>query len=377
MDVKLNNSLWEQDVFFEAQHVIIIGGGIVGMSTALSLIEKEPGLRISILERGPIPTGASTRNAGFACFGSVSELMSDAALMDEEDIKTLITLRVNGLKRLRHVVPDQHMDYTQCGGYEYFHSPDKSYHECIDQIQYYNSLVLEATGLTDTFSSVSRKDFGFSSSLPFIFNRHEGQLHPAKMIQYMRQLLIEKGVKIFNGAEVNSIEEDELNITVQLMTGHVLETEQLILTTNAFTSKLNPVEDVQAVRNQVFVTQAIPNLKFKACFHCEEGYVYFRNVGNRILIGGARQHFSTEDTGSFGQTSDVKNYLHNFVVQELGVSSQIKFEYSWSGILAVGSTKMPIVRRISQRKLLGVRMGGMGVAIGSKVGQDLANLTLS
>ena len=68
-------SFWERDSFFNDIDVVIIGSGIVGLSTALSLRERDATLRIAIIERGAMPTGASTRNAGFACFGSITELL--------------------------------------------------------------------------------------------------------------------------------------------------------------------------------------------------------------------------------------------------------------------------------------------------------------
>ena len=63
-------SFWERDSFFNDIDVVIIGSGIVGLSTALSLRERDATLRIAIIERGAMPAGASTRNAGFACFNS-------------------------------------------------------------------------------------------------------------------------------------------------------------------------------------------------------------------------------------------------------------------------------------------------------------------
>ena len=46
----------------------------------------------------------------------------------------------------------------------------------------------------------------------------------------------------------------------------------------------------------------------------------------------------------------------------------------WSGIMGVGKQKRPIVKRLSNRVFCGVRLGGMGVAIGSTVGKELADL---
>ena len=76
-------SLWEKRSLI-SYDIIIIGAGITGLSTAASLKEKNPKLNILVLERGLLPTGASTKNAGFACFGSLTELRNDLKVLGEE-----------------------------------------------------------------------------------------------------------------------------------------------------------------------------------------------------------------------------------------------------------------------------------------------------
>ncbi|MFZ4545731.1 MAG: FAD-dependent oxidoreductase, partial [Saprospiraceae bacterium] len=68
-------SYWEYESFFKDMDVAILGSGIVGLSAAISLKEKNPMLKVALIERSFLPYGASTRNAGFACFGSISELL--------------------------------------------------------------------------------------------------------------------------------------------------------------------------------------------------------------------------------------------------------------------------------------------------------------
>jgi len=46
--------------------VAVVGGGFTGLSTALHLKERQPGLRVAVLEAGVTGCGASGRNAGFA-----------------------------------------------------------------------------------------------------------------------------------------------------------------------------------------------------------------------------------------------------------------------------------------------------------------------
>ena len=51
-----------------------------------------------------------------------------------------------------------------------------------------------------------------------------------------------------------------------------------------------------------------------------------------------------------------------------------EIDYSWAGIMGVGKTKKPIIKNISPSIACGIRLGGMGIAIGSLVGQELAEL---
>jgi len=104
-------SYWEKKSF-QTYDIIIAGGGIVGLSTAVSIKEKDKGLSGAVLERGVFPAGASTRNADFACFGSPSELLSDIDVMGENAALDLVIRRWNGLKKLRQRLGDSRISFN-------------------------------------------------------------------------------------------------------------------------------------------------------------------------------------------------------------------------------------------------------------------------
>ena len=54
-----------------------------------------------------------------------------------------------------------------------------------------------------------------------------------------------------------------------------------------------------------------------------------------------------------------------------------KIENRWSGIMGLGDTKSPIVKKVSGNIYCAVRMGGMGVALGSLTGEEAATLVLN
>ena len=61
----MNYSFWEKYFIAQDTDITIIGSGIVGLSTAISIRERAPHMSVKILERGSVPYGASTKNAGF------------------------------------------------------------------------------------------------------------------------------------------------------------------------------------------------------------------------------------------------------------------------------------------------------------------------
>ena len=113
-----------------------------------------------------------------------------------------------------------------------------------------------------------------------------------------------------------------------------------------------------------------------ACFHVEQGYIYFRRKGDRLLIGGARNRdLETEQTAELGPNTGLIDFLRSFAVKLTG--SPVEIEEKWSGIIGVGPEKGPIVKRLDQQKVLAVRLSGMGVALGSAIGREAARLILN
>ena len=103
----MNLSYWEQKSWFTNIDFAIIGSGIVGLSCALELRELHPEAKIVVFEKGMLPSGASTKNAGFACFGSMSEILQDLETHTPSEVVALISGRLNGLSTLRANLTDQ------------------------------------------------------------------------------------------------------------------------------------------------------------------------------------------------------------------------------------------------------------------------------
>jgi glycine/D-amino acid oxidase-like deaminating enzyme len=376
-------SIWEKEALLEYDF-IIIGAGITGLSAALSLREKKPHASILILERGLLPTGASTKNAGFACIGTIGENLNDIALLGEDRVIQLMIKRWEGLQLTRKRTGDSSIDFEQNGGYELL---IENKNETLDKINYLNTLLKphfkkpiysDATPLIPTF--------GFNKKMVkgMVFNHIDGQLHSGKMIHKLWQLCGEQRIKIITGAEVISVPESsqKLQVVTQLLNTpeSVISfgTSQLLICTNAFIKKLLPDVKVCPARGQVLTTSPIPNLPFKGTFNFDEGYYYFRNLNNRILFGGGRNlNFEAENTIELKITQTVQHKLEWYLREMIVPDKPFSITERWAGIMGFGIDKTPEVRRYSERICIGVKLNGMGVALGSKIGEELALLSIT
>ena len=120
-------SYWENKTWLSNIDFVIVGSGIVGLNCALELRSKHPKSKIVVLEKGLFPQGASTKNAGFACFGSLSEILKDLESHTESDVLELVSQRHKGLQLLRSTLGDNALSYQQLGGYELFLKKDLMY----------------------------------------------------------------------------------------------------------------------------------------------------------------------------------------------------------------------------------------------------------
>lgn len=373
-------SYWELATFLAPADVLIIGAGIVGLSAALSLKEKSPELDILVLERGPLPSGASTRNAGFACFGSVSELLDDMDTKPEADVWALVQRRFEGLRRLRSRIGDEAMDYQQLGGFELFRSEETAVFErCQDHLIDFNRSMAEITGSDQTYVIANDKigNFGLGGVKYLIHNQAEGQIHTGKMMTALLSKTSSMGIRVIFGVEINRIESGPNGAMVQTSQGWDLDAKEILVATNGFARRLMPQLQVLPARNQVLITKPVAGLKLSGCFHYDRGYYYFRNIDGRILLGGGRiLDVEGETTDELGTTPLIQLALEQLLQEVVAPGCSPQIDRWWSGIMGIGQVKSPIIERVAERVTVAVRMGGMGVALGTLVGESAADLLM-
>ncbi|WP_118949912.1 NAD(P)/FAD-dependent oxidoreductase [Taibaiella helva] len=375
-------SYWEQASFLNYD-AIVIGAGIVGLHTAIEYKERFPAKRVLVLERSLFPYGASTRNAGFACMGSFTELLDDLKHHSEAEMVALFCRRKEGLSLLRQRLGDAAIGYRENGSYELI-SPVEL--PLLGQLDRINTLIADVTGSLP-FRRADEKiaAFGFPPAMvsALIENTGEGELHTGQMMRRLTDYALEKGIEIKTGAAVARFEEESAGVSVYVAdtardTAIPLRAGHLFICTNAFTRTLLPQAALQPGRGQVLLTEPVRNLPFKGIFHFDEGYYYFREIDGRVLFGGGRNlDIAGETTTDIALHPAIQADLETKLRELILPGSKVAVAQRWAGIMAFGEAKRPVVQQFSPHVYGAFRMGGMGVALGAAVARDCVQLLLS
>jgi gamma-glutamylputrescine oxidase len=192
------------------------------------------------------------------------------------------------------------------------------------------------------------------------------------MMEALLEKVKRKNIRILNNINVTSFLENKSYVEI-VTENFSYKSSKLFIATNGFSNKLLN-ENIIPARAQVLITKPIKNLQIEGTFHFDRGYYYFRNIDNRILLGGGRNlDFKKEETDNFGLNDNIQSELESVLKNIVLPKKEFEIDYRWSGIMGVGTKKTTIVKSISENVFCGIRLGGMGVAIGSSVGNELAN----
>ncbi|MDK2125906.1 NAD(P)/FAD-dependent oxidoreductase [Parachitinimonas caeni] len=371
-------SFWEQDVLTRTDW-IVVGAGIVGLQTALELRQRRPQDRIVVLERGLLPAGASSRNAGFACFGSLTEILSDIRKLGDAAALQLVEQRWLGLQKLRGRLSDAALGYEPLGGYELLFAAQLP---ALEQLDAVNQLLKPLFG-QPVFSveAGGRQRCGFSGNVQALLaNPFEGQIHSGRAMQSLAALARSQSIEIVYGAEVTALEPAEGKVAVQLRGG--LEAISFVargvaLCTNGISRELLPDCGIVPGRGQVIVTEPIAGLPWKGTYHLDEGYYYFRNVGDRVLLGGGRNlDFPGEETTAMNTTPAIQQALETLLAQVILPERPFTIAHRWAGIMGFTADKLPRVQSIAPQTVIGFGCNGMGVALGAHIASQTAQCLL-
>ncbi len=370
-------SWWERR-YWEDVDVAVAGAGIVGLLTAIRIRERKPNYRIVVLDRDPLALGASSRNAGFACFGSITELLDDIGEEGWDAALELAVRRYEGFQALRNICGDAAIGLNLCGSREVFLPGEEGrYREALQLMPELNSALASITGEEATFCAADASQLAMNVLSESLVNRCEGILETDMLLRRLRNLATAQGIELYGGFEMGLHERSGQGFRIRCGR-HELNARLLVYCTNAFTPQFFPDLPIVPARGQVLVTTPLAQTLPNEAFFYDRGYTYFRPVfGNRLLMGGFRnKDFSAEETYSLDPGGTVWQELMRFTTAVVLPGQTWEVAYSWAGTMAMGAERSPVICATEPGVVVCARMSGMGVALSAKVSQEATELLL-
>lgn len=370
-------SIWERTSFLEQPHLVVVGAGLTGLFTALHYKRIFPGHRVVVVERGPHPSGASVKNAGFACFGSPSEILADIDAEGTEVAVARVEERWLGLRELRAELGDGPIGFEPTGGHELFGQGDPLYNRVADRFDELNRTLAPVFGRpVYEWRDHLKGDMDLRTG-HIAYTDLEGPVDSGALMRSLLDKVRQTGVDVRFNQEVSSIEDDGAGVDLRLGEGSTpLRSAQAVVATNGYAAQLLPGIDVKPARGQVLLTSTIPDLRLKGTFHAEEGYFYYRDFQGRVLLGGGRHlDKAGEATTEDAVTPLIQDALERMLREVILPGKPFTIEQRWSGVMGFRTQgKTPLVERLSPRLVAAVGLSGMGVAIGIRVARKAAGL---
>ncbi len=371
------HSIWEQRSFGQPAQLAVVGAGIVGLWSAVHARRRWPEARVVVVERAPHPAGASVRNAGFACFGSPSELLADLEAEGADATLARVAERWQGLLEMRRELGDAHIGFEPHGGHEVYAADDPLYTRVVEGFDRLNDLLTPITGAgTFHWMPDGADRFGLATGTRVVRTDREGAVDSGRLMQALLQLARMHGVEFRWQYPVLRLEPGHKGVDLVPAHGPALRAHQVLVATNGYVRQLLPEVDVRPARGQVLLTAPIPGLRLRGCFHAHEGYYYFRDLDGAVLLGGARHlDKAGEATWAHGRNPRLQAALEDFLHLHIVPGQRPAIAHRWSGIMGFREQgKVPLVARIAPGVVAAVGLSGMGVAIGIRVARQAVEL---
>lgn len=370
----------------EGEHtadVCIVGGGFTGVSAALHLKEKAPGLRALVLESEVVGFGASGRNAGFSMtlFGLAPEVTLwrfGAARLREADE---YMVRAVDLVRRRVAEHQIDCDYEENGLLTVATNPAQR-RRLLREME-----LARRAGLHET-EWLEADEVRAQVNSPLFcggrLDRHCALLNPAKLVRGLARAAQQAGAEIYERSPVLEVVPGP---RVRVRTpGGAVAAEKVIFATNAYSARLRPLRSRQLpVHTYIVLTEPLSPEQIAAIgWQRRQGLEDGRNLihyfrltrDNRLLMGGhdALYYWGSQDGRD--RNTAVQQRLQEAVKRIFPALAGIRFTHHWGGPISATLDLAPLIGRVGPNMLYSVGCMGHGVSLANLNGATLADLAL-
>jgi len=350
--------------------IVIIGGGLAGLGTALSLAER--GVQsISVLEAGEIGHGASGRNAGFVFAGYSLDNLELLRQLGPERAARLHGWTRASVRLIRRRIDGYGLEcQANDAGVvlaDWFGDDERLKQYC-GRMQQQLGFELQFVDRERLGQYVCSKRYGSGLLEP-----HSFHFNPYRHVRELARILRERGVDVLEHQPVRAIERSGGQWRVDLDVGH-LRTAQVVLATGGYDrglcravqSALQPIATYIAVTEPL--TGRLSSLLPRpvAVYDSRFAFDYFRPLPDDRLLWGGRISVAARSPKS------IRRILARDLARVFPSLGSVRFDHAWGGWMSYARHQMPLLGRTESGLWYALAFGGHGMATTTLAGEIMA-----
>jgi glycine/D-amino acid oxidase-like deaminating enzyme len=362
--------------------VAIIGGGYVGLWTAIHIKQLDPACDVVVLEQGICGGGASGRNGGFVLtwWPKIDTLV---ALCGDAEAVRLASASEHAIDEIAAFCRAEGIDAHFVRGGWVWSATNRAQEGAWDSVL----RTCDRLGVAP-FARGDMARTGSSVHRSGIIEASNATVHPGALARGLMRAALARGVRIYERTRVVGFTRD-VPVTVQIAGGHRVRSERLVLANGAWASRVRELSHrMVVVSSDIVATEPIPDrlsaigwtdgsaitdsqLRVHYYRSTRDGRIVFGKGGGAIAFGGAiGRGFDRDPWRAMEVARDfARTYpaLHD-----------VKITHDWSGAVERTLTALPLLGHLGGLPHIvhGVGWSGHGVGpsyLGAKI---LASLVL-
>ncbi|RST77298.1 FAD-dependent oxidoreductase [Siminovitchia acidinfaciens] len=369
--------------------VAILGAGFTGLWTAYYLLDNNPSLSITILEKEISGFGASGRNGGW-CSPKLS--ISPAVAIErygKDKTRELFQAMSDTVSEVEHIILKENIDADwEKGGSLGIALGNYGLPALEETISLYENLGLKSE-LEYLNKDETEKRIRIAGAKGSVFTKNSAVLNPGKLVRHLAKILEDRGVNIFEQTEVLQVKKGSMGKSPELVTanGTVKANVAVVLAGEAYLSQIsNFRRQLIPVYSLITLTEPLTEEQWQSI-----GWEGRETVGStrlsvdylqktadgRILFGGRGQpyRYASKIKDEFDFYKPTHDMLQEMVKKWFPSLSNIKFTHSWGGPLGITRDWTPNFVYDTQTKIAGAwGYGGQGVSTTNLAGRILSQL---
>lgn len=341
----------------------IVGGGFLGLWTAILAKERNPHRRVLLLEAQRVGHAASGRNGGF-CEASITHGERNGQNRWPEEMEQLEAMGLRNLDEIEQTLQRYGIDcdFERSGLLEVAVEPYQD-EELRAESSYMTADEIRAEVASPTFLS------------GVWFKAGTAMLHPGKLVMGLARVAAELGVQIHEQSAVLRVSKRGQGVHLRTERGGV-EARRVVLATNAFPSLLKryrlhtiPVYDYALMTEPLSSQQlqAIGWQNRQGIADMANQFHYYRITrDNRILFGGydAVYHYGNKIGPGLEERTQTYERLASHFFTTFPQLAGLKFTHRWGGVIDT-STQFCAFFALAMRGRVAYAAGFTGLGVGA------------